>query len=190
MENRRCAGNLALLEEIGFRISWTLLRLGYHECGFVPPMFSQKDICGYAAKCIEAKKDQDIRVAMLLGAEKDGYEFAEILNDLARSEAVDVELQSRKLRALFLYGQFSALPDDYENGLMELYQVWGTLGFPDDCPFQAWVRDRLLTATEDYTQSTYEALKRANFEWLYQETASIIRQEQPNNCSPGEGESR
>ena len=112
------------------------------------------------------------------------------MNDLARSEAVDVELQSRKLRALFLYRQFSALPDDYENGLMELYQVWGTLGFPDDCPFQAWVRDRLLTATEDYTQSAYEALKRANFEWLYREIASIIRQEQPNNCSPGEGESR
>ena len=173
MEYRLCLNNLEQLVQFGFKINWTLLQTGYLGYDLIPPLFTKEDICIYATKQLESI-DNNL-VSMLICAENDEFEF--ILKKLAKNENVNVEIQIRKLRVLILFRQFKALPNDYTNGLIELTEVWISLGIPDDCPHIIQGRNNLLSPDMYYTEKMYAILKKRNFDWLDKEILYIISQD-------------
>jgi len=114
---------------------------------------------------------------MLLCAEHDDYEFAEILNQLSRHEQISTDLQRRKLRVLYVAENLKNLPEDYFEGLVELTEIWVSLGIPDDCPHVIQGRYNSLTLEEYYTRTMYDVLRKKNFDWLDEEIKNIIAAE-------------
>lgn len=175
MESQSDRSRIKQLKDFGFRITWTLLKIGYYGDDNIPSLFTKKDISMYAME--ELENENKILVAMLLCAENDDYEFDEILNQLCRHEHVSTNLEMRKLRVLFVSDTLKNLPEDYATGLMELTEVWVSLGIPDDCPHIIQGCHNSLTPEEYYTQAMYDILKKKNLDWLNEEIKDIIDQQ-------------
>lgn len=175
MEYKLCPNNLEQLVQFGFKINWTLLQVGYWGNNFIPPQFTQKDVITYALEQLESI-DNNL-ITMLVCTENDSYGFENILQNLAKNEEVSKELQIRKLRALIVFRNLETLPDDYTEGLIELTEIWISLGLPDDCPHIIQGRNNSLSPDTYYTKEMYEALKKKNFDWLDNEISYIIFKE-------------
>lgn len=179
MEYKLCPDNLEQLVQFGFKINWTLLRIGYQGYKLIPPLFTKEDICVYAMKQLELTDNS--LVAMLVCNENDSYEFEKTLENLASNENVNMEIQLRKLRVLILFRHFKTLPDDYTNGLIELTEAWISLGVPDDCPHIIQGCNNSLSPDAYYTKEMYDILKKKNFDWLNKEISYLISQENLSN---------
>ena len=172
MDYKLCSDNLGQLIQLGFKINWLLLQIGYCGDDFIAQQFSKKDIVAYALEQLE-EIDDDL-IIMLVCEENDSYEFTNILHKLAKRERSSKEIQMRKLRALILSRSFAALPDDYMEGLIELTDIWISLGLPEDCPHVIQGRYNSLSPNDYYTKEMYETLKMKNFNWLDREISYII----------------
>lgn len=175
MEYKFYPNSLEQLVHFGFKINWTLLQIGYLGCDFIPSVFTKGDISSYALNQLEST--DDILVAMLADTNNTEYEFERILERLARNEDVNVDNQIRKLRVLILFRHFRTLPYDYTDGLIELTEIWISLGLPNDCPHIIQGRGNSLSPSTYYTKEMYETLKKRNIDWLDNEISYIKKQE-------------
>lgn len=55
MKNPLNLSRIGQLKNFGFRITWTLLRMGYYGEDDIPTLFTKKDICMYAMEKIGDK---------------------------------------------------------------------------------------------------------------------------------------
>ena len=175
MEYQLCHNNIEQLIQFGFKINWTLLRIGYLGYDFIWPLFTKEDIVTYAIKQLEWA--DNYLVANLISEENDNYEFEMILERMAKNEDVNIEIQLRKLRVLIVFRHLKTLPNDYTNGLIELTEIWVSLGMSDDCPHIIQGRNNSLSPDIYYTKEMYDALKKKNFDWLNEEISYIISTE-------------
>ena len=177
MEYQLCPNNLEQLIQFGFKINWTLLQIGYLGNNFIPPQLTQEDLVKYALERLETI--QDDLIAMLVCSVDDCYEFEHILGKLAKNENVSQEMQIRKLRVLIVFRNLKTISDDYTKsgdytkGLIELTEMWVSLGLPDDCPHVVQGRSNSLSPEAYYTKAMYEALQKKNFDWLENEISYI-----------------
>ncbi len=175
MEYKLCLDNLEQLVQFGFKINWTLLQIGYQGRDFIPRLFTKENIYMYAMKQLELT--DNILIAMLVCTENDDYEFEMILEKLTKNENASQVIQLRKLRVLILFRHFTTLPNDYTDALIELTEIWVSLGMPDDCPHIIQGRNNSLSPAEYYTKEMYDILRKKNFDWLEKEISYIISQE-------------
>lgn len=175
MEYKLCHNNIEQLIQFGFKINWTLLRIGYLGYDFIWPLFTKEDIVTYVIKQLEWA--DNYLVANLVSEENDNYEFEMILERMAKNEDVNIEIQLRKLRVLIVFRHLKTLPNDYTDGLIELTEIWVSLGMPDDCPHIIQGRNNSLSSDIYYTKEMYDALKKKNFDWLNEEISYIISTE-------------
>lgn len=176
MEYQLCLDNLDQLIQFGFQINWTLLQIGYYGYKFIPKLLTEQDISSYA---IEQLKLSNNKLVMILLAciGYDDYKFEQVLQKLIKDERVNKELQIRKWRVLLVFRCVKSLPDNYTDGLIELTELWISLGIPDDCPHIIQGHRNNLSPHEYYTQAMYNVLKKKNEEWLHKEILFIISQE-------------
>lgn len=179
MEFKLCHNNLEQLIKLGFNINWTLLQIGYYGSEFILPQFTAEDVIKYAAEQLNSVND--ILIERLACSENDSYEFRNILARLVSKEKVSKEMQMRKLRVLILYKKFANIPNNYIDGLVELTEIWVSLGLPDDCPHIVQGRGNSLSSNDYYTEEMYETLKKRNFDWLDNEISCIIFKENLNS---------
>jgi hypothetical protein len=160
------------LQNLGFRINWTLLKVGYEGQTFLPKLISFKEISQYSERLVETMESEYDLIAQLI-CPTDELEFLEILEKLARSENVDKTIQLRKLRILFVLEALEDLPVDYFNGLLALADLWITLGFPEDSPHDFQGRNNLYSPQEYYTREVFDSLLCKNKQWVKSEIEYI-----------------
>jgi hypothetical protein len=163
------------LEEFGFKINWTLLKLGYEGNAYFPRIISATSISEYAQTVVETMETGYELIVRLISPET-STEFEDVLGRLSESEHVNQLLQVRKLRAYIVCHTIRALPSDYFRGLLELTELWISLHLPDDEPYPHIIqgRNNTLTPQEYYTQQMYDRLLDRHRNWLKEEIASIL----------------
>lgn len=173
MEYKLCRNNLELLLQLGFKIYWTTVKVGYYGYDYLPPQLTANDICQFALNKLNFN-DADELVARLACAENDKTEFENILDRLTQNENVSFETQLRKWIILLLFRRLETLSNDYTEGLVQLTEFWISLDLPDNCPHTIQGRNNCLSPKEYYTQAMYDILKEKNRNWLENEISEII----------------
>ena len=172
MEFQLCHDIIQQLKELGFRINWTLLKIGYEGQTYLPKLISIDNILQYAECLMETMKSGYESIVQLI-ISKDEMEFQDELEKLVMSETVNVSIQQRKLRVYVVQTALENLPADYLNGLFELNDLWVSLGLPNDCPHIIQGRDNLYTPQEYYTQAVFDLLLAKNKQWVLDEIKAI-----------------
>lgn len=169
--------NITKLEEMGFKINWTLLKIGYQGLDFLPKVLTIGDICDYAINKLEFLEFDYELIAQLAGMENDQYELCEVLTKLTKSEKVETIYQIRKWTVLIVKQELEKLPIEYTDGLLKLSDLWVSLGLPDYCPHIIQGRNNKYTPQEYYTQDMYDRLVHENASWIEDEIKFINLQE-------------
>lgn len=158
---------------IGFKVNWTFIEIGYLGQENIPPQINESDICDYCYLLLEDDKLDYQPIIELISEKNDKYTFREILHNLSEKEGVDYELQVRKWRVYIVKNTLRNLPEDTFEGLLELMELWITLGIPKDCPFEIQGRDNKLSPEEYYTNEQFKIAKEQNIAWINKEIDTI-----------------
>ncbi|HBT95291.1 MAG TPA: hypothetical protein DEB24_03990 [Coriobacteriia bacterium] len=160
------------LRDIGFKINWTLLKIGYEGRDFLPRLISADEIRRYAEDSIDTMETGYESIARFIISEGEAS-VCEVLGEMSRRENADRSIQARKLRAYLVRETLATLTSDYFKGLLELSDLWATLGFPDDGPHIIQGSHNSLSPQEYYTQDMFELLLERHERWLEGEVRSI-----------------
>ena len=159
--------------EKGFKISWTLLHMGFSGCEVFDKQLDGQDIIEYAITKME-EGDESVDVVLLASSHiTDTEEINELLVKLSKSEKVDCDIEYRKWRVIYVLKHLPNIDDDYIQGLIELGDIWATFHFPDESPHVFQGRNNAITPNEYYTQENYLKLLERHREWLYKEITEL-----------------
>ena len=172
MESQLCHNVIQKLQALGFKITWTLLKIGYEGQDFLPKLISSDAISQYA-ECLVETMESGYELIVQLISPADEMEFCQVLEKLAQAEKVQQSVQQRKLRVYVVLEALETLPNDYFNGLLELTDTWVSLGLPDDCPHVVQGRNNSYTPQEYYTQDMFDSLLAKNKQWAKAEIEYI-----------------
>lgn len=172
MESQSCPNIIHKLQAFGFEINWTLLKIGYEGQGFLPKLISSDIISQHSESLVGKMESGYELIVQLIGPENE-LEVGQVLEKLSRQENADQSIQQRKLRVYVVLEALKTLPNDYFNGLLELTEIWVSLGLPDDCPHIVQGRNNAYTPQEYYTQDIFNDLLAKSKQWAKEEIEYI-----------------
>ena len=167
------------LKQLGFSINWNLINIGYHGEFFLSPQITKEEIIEYAYNTLNyVSNNVEIELIVdLIQSKSDEYLFSSALKKLSEKEYVDTEIQYRKWRLLFVKKHLDKLPIDYTEGLIELTELWVSLGMPDDSPHIFQGINNSYTIKDYYSQCLYDEIKKKHKDWVMAEKTYIIDSE-------------
>jgi hypothetical protein len=159
--------------EKGFKITWTLIDLGFEGSAKFEKQLDGQDIIDYAVGRVE-KGDDTFEAVLLAGlpSPKD-EEINSLLKHLSKNEKVDCDVEFRKWRVIYVLKHLPNTKDEYIQGLIELGDIWAKFDFPDDSPHVFQGRNNLITPEKYYTKENYEKLLENHKKWLDKEVADL-----------------
>lgn len=156
------------VKQLGLSITWRLLYIAICE-----KQLQGEDVIEFAFEKLE-KGDDRSEVCELAGTYADEQEeIKKLLWDLISQENTQNSFEKRKLRAAIVSDVLEIKNDNYINGLMELTDLWSSLGYPDDSPHTIQGRDNHITPSEYYSVDNYNILYQKNVDWLRTELAYL-----------------
>lgn len=159
--------------EKGFRISWTLLNMGWDGSSKFKKQLAGQDIIDFAMSKME-DGDESIDVVLLASSHATNTEeISELLKRLSDGEEVNADIEFRKWRAIYVSKNLPDIQAEYIQGLIELGDIWAMLDFPDDSPHVFQGRNNSITPNEYYTQENYIKLLEKHREWVEKEIADL-----------------
>jgi hypothetical protein len=149
----------------GLKVTWTLLDIGYNGKSVLGQQFLGSEIISYALSAlIDGDKSLDVAfLASLQRSEED--EIGPVLTKLSALENLDVSVEFRKIRSVFVAEQLMEF-DDFVYGLVQLGEIWIDLGFPAGSPHVFQGKDNNITPQEYYTRNNYLYLLDRHRAWL------------------------
>lgn len=163
------------LIELQFEINWTLIKIGYYGHDHIPPQISKQTVYDYGYQQLDIATNDYILLAQLVGDHDDDDIFTETISKLAKNDSSSnhLQLQLRKWRAYLVKTAIRNLPEDYFEGLLQLTELWVSLGLPDDCPHIIQGRNNTFTPEDYYTKVMYDLVLTTNINWLNEEILLI-----------------
>ncbi|HBC31433.1 MAG TPA: DUF2247 domain-containing protein [Clostridiales bacterium] len=159
--------------EKGFKVSWTLLNIGFNGSQKFKKQLDGQDIIKYAITKMEAG-DESADVVLLASSHcANTEEINELLSKLSKSEKVECDKEYRKWRVIYILKHLPNTEDDCIQGLIELGDIWASLDFPDDSPHIFQGRNNSITPNEYYTQENYISLLERHRMWLDKEITEL-----------------
>lgn len=159
--------------EKGFRISWTLLNMGWDGSAKFKRQLAGQDIIDFAMSKME-DGDESIDIVLLASSRAaNTEEISELLKRLSDGEEVNADNEFRKWRAIYVSKSLPDIQNEYIQGLIELGDIWAMLDFPDDSPHVFQGRNNSITPNEYYSQENYTKLLEKHSEWLEKEIADL-----------------
>ena len=159
--------------EIGFKISWTLLYIGFNGSEMFKKQLEGQDIINYTVTKME-EGDDSLDVVLLASTNvTNDNEINELLFKLSNSETIDYDIEYRKWRVIYVTKHLPNDQVDYIQGLIELGDIWAMLDFPDDSPHIFQGRNNSMTPNEYYTQENYFLLLKNHREWIEKEVSQL-----------------
>lgn len=168
---------LERIREIGFKITWKLVKIGYFGDKFIQPQITKQDISEYACSLLEKMEANYNEIAQLANMKIEDYEIDHILNELIKLEDSNIELQCQKWIVYLTKEMIKNLGSNYFENLLTITEFWVSLGQPENSPhiFQA-VKNQ-ITPQEYYTEEMYNLILHTHKKWIDQEIKRIIQLE-------------
>lgn len=159
-------------EEIGLKITWKLLFLGYRG----HPIFSNKleinEIFNYALDVYSVNSDNDLILNLITETDNEN-KISLILKELSEKENTSYEIEVRKLRLIYVKNRIKIKNDNYIDGLCELSDMWIELNYPEDSPFVFQGRNNDITPKDYYTYENYNKIFMDHQIWFDKELKFI-----------------
>lgn len=159
--------------EKGFRISWTLLNMGWDGSAKFKKQLAGQDIIDFAISKMEDGDESTDVVLLASSHAANTEEISELLKGLSDGEEVNADIEFRKWRAIYVSKNLPDIQAEYIQGLIELGDIWALLDFPDDSPHVFQGRNNSITPNEYYTKENYIKLLEKHQEWLQKEIADL-----------------
>ena len=157
----------------GFKISWTLLNIGFYGGTIFKNQLNTQDIIDYAISKMESG-DESLDVVLLASSHTAKIEeVSELLKALSKNEKVNIDVELRKWRAIYVLKNLPNKQDGYIQGLIDLGNIWVMFDFPDDSPHIFQGRNNSITPEKYYTQENYERLLEFHRGWLEKEISFL-----------------
>ena len=167
---------LYVLNELGFKISWNLIVIGLYGNGEISPLITRLDVVNYLDNMLTDINDQTDNIISLI-SENDCTKFDRLLEELAKKDTSNFDIQKRKWRVYLLKMLIDNVNEDWMQGLLELMGFWISMGKPDDCPQTFPNSDNKKSIQDYFTPTSYEFNLSKNREWLNEEINYICKQE-------------
>lgn len=156
--------NLKDFDQLNIDITWKLLYIG-----IIRKQIAPESVIEYAIKRLEDDEER-IEICELAGTYADERdEVCELLWKLAEQDNSEDDMEERKIRAVIVYNVLKTKNSNFIDGLMELTDLWASLGFPNDSPHIVQGKGNSITPNEYYTENYYNVLYEKNREWLKSE---------------------
>lgn len=166
------------LIEIGFKINWNLIKIGYLGRGGVLPQISKEEVCNYGYYLIENNTSEKNLIIDLIDNSFDNIKFSEILCNLSNREYLNDNFQIKKWIVYLVKNLLENLPNDYFDGLLEITDFWISLDIDfKNCPHTFQGVNNNIIPEEYYTQEMYNKIINEHKEWLKSEILGIINNE-------------
>lgn len=167
--------------EKGFKISWTLLNIGFDGSAIFRNQLNGEDIIDYAVSKV-AYGDESLDVILLASSHASNKEeISELLKKLSKNERIGTKIEFKKWRVIYVSKHLPDIQDEYIQGLIELGDIWAMLDFPEDSPHIFQGRNNNITPKEYYNKENYERLLKAHKVWIDNEIA-YIREANKQDC--------
>ena len=160
--------------EIGFKISWTLLNMGFNGSEMFKKQLEGQDIINYAVAKMEGGDDSLEVVSLASTNATNDNAIDELLVKMASNENIDNDVEYRKWRVIYVLKHLPNDQVDYIQGLIVLGDIWATLDYPNDSPHVFQGRNNLMTPNEYYTQENYFQLLKNHREWIDKEVSQVL----------------
>jgi len=151
--------------------------MGYEGAKNLPSIISSNIIIQYAEKCLETCVSEIDLLVSLIDA-SDENDIHDLLEKLSINEKKDYQIQYRKLRVYMVFCTINKISKDYFDGLLELSELWISLGMPQDCPVFIQGYNNSFTPQDFYNKSTYDYIMTRTKEWINKEKMEIIAAEE------------
>jgi len=165
---------LEKFNELGVRITWKLIDLGFKRSDIFKDELSTREIIDYAISIMI--KEDNVAVDIIdLACEYDTNvdKINKCVKKLAEKENAKYEFEYRKWRVIYVLRNLPNCEVDFINGLIELGDIWVKLGFPSDSPHLFQGRHNDVIPDQYYTQKNYDALLHRHIEWIKNEIGAI-----------------
>jgi len=168
------------LEEIiniGFKINWKFIQIGYLGFEYIPQQIDKDDIKEYGYHLIEKMNDSFELIVQLLDELPNDYEFNEILKKLAQRENSKQELQTRKWIVYLtkkMIETIDTLDDDFFEKLINITEFWVLLDQPENSPHIFQGVNNIISPEEYYTKDMYDLIIDKHKKWIEKEIKEII----------------
>ena len=166
---------LSFFTDKGFRISWTLVDIGFLGSQEFKNELSIKEVCKYARTLLmEQKHPDDLLIEFEWESYLDEGIVDEYIKRLVKKENISRELEYRKWRVVYVAKMIELLPKDPLYGLLGLGEIWLKMNNPSDMPHIIQGVGNTIGPVDYYTKKNYDDLLQKHYEWLGNETQEII----------------
>lgn len=171
---------LSSLENIGFKITWKLVKIGLCGFGGNAPLLSYDEIIEFLIDCIGRNGSQTEKIIDLI-CENNDKKIEYLLNMYSAMDTSIESIQLRKWKAYLLKNVLDAHSYDYFQDLLALMEFWTSKVCPEECPRE--FPDNTEKSLQNYfTESNYRVLQSNCLEWLNNEIMQIRQLESDVDC--------
>jgi len=167
---------LKMLENIGFKIPWELMRIGLNGFCEIPATLSRPEIIEYLYDSISDDNNQTDCIIPLI-CEEDSRQFDDLLKRYAEDNPCDIFIQKRKWRVYLLKTLLETINQDFFQGILELMEFWSAMGDSEDGPHILPQGTGDTEKGDYFTETNYVILVSKCKKWLNREISEIIKLE-------------
>lgn len=163
--------NLKEFRELGLKITWLLLFIGYKGNPVFSNELTTNQIIEYALDAYSIDSTNNLLLDLIL--ETNTEKISGLLKKLSDIEDVCFDIEFRKWRVLFVSKKIAKKNSNFIDGLCELGDIWIKLGYPEDSPFIFQGRKNNISPNKYYTKQNYDDLYFKHHAWLMDELRFI-----------------
>ena len=171
MESQLFHNKLENINNIGLKITWKFILIGYKGYMHLNSQITKDDICKYIENHIN-EKDNGKYIELLVN-EHDDYAFEKTLRNFANKEYSDLNLQIDKWILYLTKVMIDNLKSDYYENLLEINDFWVSLGQPEYCPHIFQGVNNEIEPEDYYTIEMYDKILKIHKEWIKKEIKRI-----------------
>lgn len=168
---------LEKIKEIGFKITWKFIKIGYFGYKFVQKQITKQELCEYSYSLLEKKEFNYNEIAQLTNIKLEDYELNQIFDKLIKFDNSNIELQYQKWVIFLTKEMIENLNGNYFENLLTITEFWLSLGQPKNSPHIFQAVGNQITPQEYYTEEIYNLILHRHKEWINKEIQRIIQLE-------------
>lgn len=159
---------------LNFKITWTLIDIGYRGSDIFYGELQPIEIINYAISLLEEDCFDEEVVELACEDERNIDEINKYVKNLSEKETnADKNLEMKKWMVCYVNKNLQYKYDNYIEGLIELGDIWVKLGMPKNCPHVFQGVDNNILPGDYYTQQNYDDLYRRHTSWIIKTIGEI-----------------
>lgn len=161
--------------DFDFKISWTLIDIGFLGDEIFAHSLSIEDISAYVDSLVERSDNpDDLLIEFMWEPVKNEGVVESYIQKFVEKEIVSRDLELRKWHVVYVATHLKkeSFPSE---GLMELGEIWTDLQYPANSPHVFFIMDKPMPHDKYFSMDNYNHLYNKHLQWIRDEVTEINR---------------